>query len=357
MYALKSESVVRTRLGLAAVYIPGDEAHEEFERVFRILDADNSEEIDWLEFKEFFQNMETSHAVAKCSNAELEKAARRAVLWALFEKMDIDGNGSVSRDEMMQALRSDETVQRRLGLGKQSGIHGTEESDAFEELFQSMDQDGNEEIGWDEFSEYFMHKLDEVEVGLEMRRTRGSSVWESTASSRRLSLGSEQSDACPGIGLKEIVNYLAGRQATLPKRLEGSIKNIRKMFTIIDTGGDGEVDIEDFHAACVLVGLEGITREDLATEITRADNRSEATLADFVTIVMDHPMSVMRRWVPKMRSFVEAFALFDEDDGGEVSSDELTTVNIPRSSQLSYVHCRRSPSYLCGVPQNMRLTK
>ena len=72
---------------------------------------------------------------------------------AAFHLMDKDGNGKLSRAEVIQALRKDATVRKVLGLPavirQEDGTR-----DRFEEVFQAMDTDGSKAVPFDEFARF-----------------------------------------------------------------------------------------------------------------------------------------------------------------------------------------------------------
>jgi len=73
-----------------------------------------------------------------------------ADLRVLFSFMDKNGDGKVSRIEMIQALRKDPNAARYLGLPSKFK-QGTPEHTEFERVFQRLDADGSKEISWEEF--------------------------------------------------------------------------------------------------------------------------------------------------------------------------------------------------------------
>ena len=79
-------------------------------------------------------------------------SAQVAQLRAAFVRVDANGDGNISKEEIMAALRRDPD------LGELLGLHGhTREDMLFEagRVFQDMDADGNQEIDVDEFVGFF----------------------------------------------------------------------------------------------------------------------------------------------------------------------------------------------------------
>ncbi|CAE8672552.1 unnamed protein product, partial [Polarella glacialis] len=73
----------------------------------------------------------------------------------IFDRCDTDGDGRVNKRELIKVCRSSPEVARFLGLPqiiRQEG--GSRE--AFESRFQSLDQNGDREITWEEFREFYL---------------------------------------------------------------------------------------------------------------------------------------------------------------------------------------------------------
>ena len=71
---------------------------------------------------------------------------------AAFRLMDKDGNGKLSRAEVIQAVRKDAAVRKVLGLP--AVIRQEDGRDLFEEVFQAMDTDGTKAVPFDEFARF-----------------------------------------------------------------------------------------------------------------------------------------------------------------------------------------------------------
>lgn len=131
------------------------------------------------------------------------------------------------------------------------------------------------------------------------------------------------------IDFLSFVSGLSSSAATLGlelrSRLEGEMHNLKAMFTLIDLGGDGDVDVGDFVKAVELVGLQDVNVEEMTEAIFLAAGDEEACLADFVCMCCIEPETITRRFVPRMRYFLDSFTLFDEDGEGEISADGLGT--------------------------------
>merc|ERR550514_485890 len=70
-------------------------------------------------------------------------------LRALFELADIDSSGSISRKELLQAVRNNSKLAGSLGM---AGPMTAERRKDFDLLFDRIDDDASGEIEWEEFS-------------------------------------------------------------------------------------------------------------------------------------------------------------------------------------------------------------
>ena len=117
----------------------------EIERTLRQASTTNSTDSDTVRGN---PRPEPANRTAKLTSKQV------AQLRAAFAKMDADGDGGITKVEIMDALRSDADLGDLLGIGAWAR---TGEERVFEagRLFQSMDADGDHSIDIDEFIGYF----------------------------------------------------------------------------------------------------------------------------------------------------------------------------------------------------------
>eukprot|EP01063_Lacrimia_lanifica_P028973 TRINITY_DN4343_c0_g1_i1.p1 TRINITY_DN4343_c0_g1~~TRINITY_DN4343_c0_g1_i1.p1 ORF type:complete len:152 (+),score=53.38 TRINITY_DN4343_c0_g1_i1:152-607(+) len=84
-------------------------------------------------------------------------AEEEASLRRMFDKLDRNGNGVVSRGEVIRALREDEEVRTFLHLPAQIRQESAEHTE-FERTFQRMDADNDRDITWEEFRSAFTQR-------------------------------------------------------------------------------------------------------------------------------------------------------------------------------------------------------
>jgi hypothetical protein len=74
-------------------------------------------------------------------------------LYALFCRMDVNGDGNINKRELIFALRKEPELCELLGLP--SRIQQEDGSrEAFERVFQEVDGDDNRELSWEEFQDF-----------------------------------------------------------------------------------------------------------------------------------------------------------------------------------------------------------
>ena len=81
-----------------------------------------------------------------------ERRQRKAMLQAMFRKADANGDGTLTRAELIKSLRSNKDLGSVLGLPAKIG---DQERAAFERVFQAMDRDDDRAIDEREFVRFF----------------------------------------------------------------------------------------------------------------------------------------------------------------------------------------------------------
>ena len=98
------------------------------------------------------------------SSKDFESIRRSKKASAAFKKMDKNGDGRLSRAEVIQALRKDVEVRKLLGLEEFETIRQEDGSrDAFEKVFQALDADSNKMIDEKEFSRVLVRNWEDDE--------------------------------------------------------------------------------------------------------------------------------------------------------------------------------------------------
>ena len=147
----------------------------QFDRVFDAIDLDATGDISFEEFVEFvvrrkaimeamvLQGGDPQAAIAAAAKADEKKKERDAMLAALFGAVDRNGDGDVTRSELMRALNNEAhlrvMLQKLLGLPSKVGTKAAKES--FEMVFACVDRDHSHSIVVDELRT-FLEDMDHM---------------------------------------------------------------------------------------------------------------------------------------------------------------------------------------------------
>eukprot|EP01043_Picozoa_sp_COSAG02_P006164 COSAG02_NODE_173_length_31245_cov_413.548096_19_plen_1357_part_00 len=126
---------------------PGQSASAQIAAHYEKLDLANASHLaEDVTLDSPVRDAEISCAVSKEREAELRQ---------VFACVDVNGDGTLSRAEVIMRLRKDPDLAELLGLPVRVGAA---ERAAFEAVFQSMDRDNDHEIDADEFVQFFAQR-------------------------------------------------------------------------------------------------------------------------------------------------------------------------------------------------------
>ena len=128
-----------------------DAASDEFDELYNSIDADQSNAVSYEEFHTYFAKKKED--LARKKRAEAKEAHFVKNLEGAFKLVDINGDGDVSKAEMLMAIQSNYKIQEMLGI-KTGGVT-TEE---FEKIYAKVDTDGSDFIDFEEFKLFFVKK-------------------------------------------------------------------------------------------------------------------------------------------------------------------------------------------------------
>ena len=149
MQALARDSSIGELLGLHA--LTGDELFFEAGVMFQDMDTDRGGDVDIDEFVAFFGKPD--RPTQKLSVHQVEQ------LHTAFGRLDMDGDGAISKEEILSALAQDEDLGELLGMS----VELTAEERFFQAgvIFQDMDTDRGGDVDVDEFVAFFGVASDE----------------------------------------------------------------------------------------------------------------------------------------------------------------------------------------------------
>ena len=123
-----------------------DGTREQLTEMMQSLDTDGDNKVSWQEFREAFLGpLEDEENEREAENEYLDEYA--AYLKVVFDRVDVDGSGSLSYGELVKALRDDPEFAEGSGF-KDSGLSREEFADR---MLDALDWDWSDEIEWEEF--------------------------------------------------------------------------------------------------------------------------------------------------------------------------------------------------------------
>jgi Ca2+-binding EF-hand superfamily protein len=193
-------------------------------------------------FDEFQQALEQ---LDKEAQAESE---REDALWELFEELDDNNDGNVTKAELRTGIKQNKDLKARLNLGKGFG---------WADCFEKMDQSGDGKVTFDEFKTAIDNADGESKKAIELGRL----LYE---------IFSEiDDDGSDTVTLDELKEYMAANK-DFKKRL-----GVKKGFTFanvfesMDVDGDGEVSFKEFKAAVVKADTESEANMQRSNELRK----------------------------------------------------------------------------------------
>ncbi|PXF47369.1 Calmodulin [Gracilariopsis chorda] len=123
---------------------------------------------------------------------------------------------------------------------------------------------------------------------------------------------------------------MSGMTAT-PALSEETIKEFREAFNLFDTDGDGSITMKELGTVMRNLG-QNPTEEALRQMINEVDADGSGTIdfPEFLTL-----MARKMKTQDSEAEIIEAFKVFDKDNSGKISADELRQVMNNLGERLS----------------------
>jgi Ca2+-binding EF-hand superfamily protein len=208
-----------------------DTASEDFDELYGKIDLDNSLSVTYDEFHTYFAKQKDDIAKEKRRLAKEEHFQNH--LKSAYKMVDINGDGDVSKQEMLMAIQSNYKIQEMLG--NKGGMSKEE----FEECYAKIDEDGSDFIDFEEFKRFFVKKRIE-----EMDKAEKEELCHKKAFNLMDVDGSNSlTKAELLLGLKDNprIQSLMGVPETGVDSDE-----FKKMYAAIDKDGSNEIDFDEF---------------------------------------------------------------------------------------------------------------
>ena len=123
-----------------------DGTREQLTDMLQSLDQDGDNKVSWQEFREAFLGpLEDEENEREQLDEYLDDYA--AYLKVVFDRVDVDGSGSLSYGELVKALKEDPEFAEGSGF-KDSGLS---REDFADRMLDALDWDWSDEIEWEEF--------------------------------------------------------------------------------------------------------------------------------------------------------------------------------------------------------------
>jgi len=200
-----------------------------------LADEDGNGTIEWPEFAKIVKLGMRWKGILNDLGTNLGKKRGPVVEYTLkkeFEKIDVDGNGSLDAEELGRLFRN---------------LHVTVEEDLPERLLALGDKNGNGTIEWDEFRKMF-HVINTV-----ARLTKPRKNAKNFVSGERIAKGKVETKRGSCIEWQTIIQEVG--QKIKRDNVKVDDKSLRKQFDRMDTSGDGALDTKELMAVFTDMGI------------------------------------------------------------------------------------------------------
>ena len=124
-----------------------------WEEILEVLDEDGNNKVSWAEITNFMDKIEEEHGVTipESDRKEIEK---------VFNMVDADGSGEIDKDEFEAAMADAGALgQRSKKAFSQLKSKAKQGPPSWEDILEVLDEDGNGKVSWEEMTAF----LEEIE--------------------------------------------------------------------------------------------------------------------------------------------------------------------------------------------------
>eukprot|EP01052_Picozoa_sp_SAG31_P024735 SAG31_NODE_2124_length_6401_cov_2.039829_3_plen_879_part_00 len=200
---------------------------EEVEQSFKTCDADNSGNIDWNEFRDWYKS-KNPDAVVRAVKEEADRDKDDFTgLKTIFAKVDRNHDGSIDRREF-------KTFAKKIKLNASSR--------QLDEWFRQMDVNKSGGIDFEELRNWYAESTEESVLRSKMAQTMGSDrKGLKQARVLKTMFSRIDSDGSGEVDQNEMM------QLVLDLGMEVDQKDLDVIFQQMDLDGNGAIDFEEFH--------------------------------------------------------------------------------------------------------------
>merc|ERR1719187_532067 len=283
---------------------------QEVEAIFALGDSNNDGEIDQQEFISCMCPSASAvvFKVSKLFNSK-EKAAEA------FKKIDINGDGKISKDEMSAASLSNGTKLNAIEV---------------DSIFSLGDANGDGEIELEEFlavmvpSAGFSSSFSSSSNTQFVKKTTSTSFSSSSSSSFQQSSSSSFSQS-----YSATTSYSTSSSSSVSVSFS-SVQDVKNAFRKFDSNGDGHLDRSELKQLLISSG-KNVSDQEVAALFAQGDVDGDGMIdiQEFVKMMFPAATTTLTKVQQSFKNLNDvkaAFRRFDSDGDGHISRTELRQV-------------------------------